>query len=89
MTTHISVRDARANLADLIGRAEDHHETFVLTNHGKPAAVLLSVYEFESLTETLEILSDKATMDRLAQSDKEIAEGDVVWVEPTQNSEVA
>ena len=58
-------------------------------DHGKPAAVLLSVYEFESLTETLEILSDKATMDRLAQSDKEIAEGDVVWVEPTQNSEVA
>lgn len=75
MTTEISVREARAKLAELIGRAEDHHEEFVLTVHGKPAAVLVSVYDWESITETLTLLNDSEALADIEQAKKEIEQG--------------
>lgn len=75
--TLISSRDARAKLAELLGRAEDHHERFTITLHGKPTAVLLSVYDFESLMESLNILSDPQTMAALKESQDDIAAGRV------------
>lgn len=75
MPTEISVREARAKLAELIGRAEDHHEEFVLTVHGKPAAVLLSMYDWESLTETLGLLNDAEVLADVDQAKKEIEQG--------------
>lgn len=75
MPTEISVRDARAKLAELIGRAEDHHEEFVLTVHGKPAAVLLSVYDWESITETLALLNDREALADVDQARAEVEQG--------------
>jgi PHD/YefM family antitoxin component YafN of YafNO toxin-antitoxin module len=49
--------------------------TAAATVHGSPAAVLVSVEDLERLEETVAILSDSATMQRLAESDAEIARG--------------
>jgi PHD/YefM family antitoxin component YafN of YafNO toxin-antitoxin module len=46
--------------------------------HGRPSAVLVAVEDLERLEETLAILSDPATMRRLAESDAELARGEVV-----------
>lgn len=78
MATNISLAEARAKLSELVGRAEDHHERFVITVHGKPVAVLVGVYDFESMAETLEILADKDLMSQLEDSEREIAEGKII-----------
>lgn len=46
-----------------------------VTVHGVPSAVLLSPDDLESLEETLAILADQHTMQRLTQSEAELAAG--------------
>ena len=56
----------------------DTHERVVITRNGKPAAVLISPDDLASLEETLEILSDKALMERVAKGKAEIDAGETV-----------
>lgn len=77
MTT-VPLGEAKAHLSELVGRAHDHHERITVTVHGRPSAVLLAVEDLERLEETVAVLSDPATMRRLAESDAELARGDVV-----------
>ena len=53
-----SMAEARANLAKLISGATKTGERSVITRNGEPAAVLLSIDDYESMNETLEILAD-------------------------------
>jgi antitoxin YefM len=75
MMTSLALAEVRANLPEMIGRAVDHHERIVITVHGKPAAVLLGVHDFESMQETLEIMSEPDTLAQLGQSKAEAAQG--------------
>jgi PHD/YefM family antitoxin component YafN of YafNO toxin-antitoxin module len=56
----------------------DHHERVTVTVHGRPSAVLVAVEDLERLEETLAILRDAGTMDRLAESDAELGSGEPV-----------
>jgi PHD/YefM family antitoxin component YafN of YafNO toxin-antitoxin module len=47
----------------------------IVTRNGVPVVVVVSVEEFESLEETLEILSDRDTVAALHESEQQIAEG--------------
>ena len=42
-----------------------------VTVHGRPSAILIAPEDLEALEETLEIMRDAATMNRLAESDAE------------------
>lgn len=77
MTT-VPLAEVKAHLSELVGRVHDHHERVTVTVHGQPSAVLIAVEDLESLEETLGILADPATVRRLAESDAELACGDVV-----------
>jgi PHD/YefM family antitoxin component YafN of YafNO toxin-antitoxin module len=46
-----------------------------LAVHGKPSAILIAPEDLEALEETLAIMRDAATMNRLAESDAELARG--------------
>lgn len=70
--------EVKAHLSELVGRVHDHHERITVTVHGRPSAVLVAVEDLERLEETLAILSDPATLRRLAESDAELARGEVV-----------
>jgi prevent-host-death family protein len=61
----LSLASARADLSRLVDSAVETHERFEVTRNGNRVAVLLSAADFDSLTETLEILADKETMDDL------------------------
>ena len=52
-----------------------------MTVHGRPSAVLIAPEDLERLEETLEIMRDAATMNRLAESDAELARGEYVSTE--------
>ncbi len=52
-----------------------------VTVHGRPWAVLVSVEDLERLEETLSILGDPSTLRRLAETNAELARGEVVSAE--------
>lgn len=58
----VPLSKAKALLSEYIRRVREEHESFAITHRGKIEGVLLSVEEYESLIETLEILSDRDLM---------------------------
>jgi len=57
MTT-LPVADARSHLSKLIDAAMTTHERFEITRNGRRAAVLLSADDYDTLQETIAVLSD-------------------------------
>lgn len=81
MTTLLPLGEVKAHLSELVGRVHDHHERVTVTVHGRPSAVLVAVEDLDRLEETVAILTDPATMQRLIDSDAELARGEVVSAE--------
>lgn len=77
----VPLGEAKAHLSELVGRVHDFHERVTVTVHGRPSAVLLAVEDLERLEETIAVLSDPATLRRLAESDAELARGETVSAE--------
>jgi antitoxin YefM len=69
------------HLSELVGRVHDQHERVTVTVHGRPSAILIAPEDLEALEETLAIMRDAATMNRLAESDAELARGEYVSAE--------
>lgn len=68
----------KAQLSNLVDQVEDTHDRVLITRNGKPAAVLMSPEDLESLEETLEILSDPAAMKRIRKAQREVDRGAVL-----------
>lgn len=77
MTT-LPLGEVKTHLSELVGRVHDHHERVTVTVHGRPSAVLVAIEDLERLEETLAIMRDPETMRRLADSDAELARGEMV-----------
>jgi antitoxin YefM len=75
MPETIPFTEAKAHLSELVDKVVGEHERFVLTRNGRPAAVLLSPDELESLEETVEILQDKRLLESIRRSRREAAQG--------------
>ncbi len=65
MTEHVPVRELRERLADLLTAVAERREHIVITRRGRPAAVLVPPDEYAALEETLDVLSDPASMKAL------------------------
>ena len=68
-------------LSAVVDQVESTHERVVITRKGVPAAVLISPADLAALEETLDVLSDPETMDRLRRSREDAARGDVLDAE--------
>jgi antitoxin YefM len=77
MTTD-SLRNVRDRFSEFVDRVEGEHERIVVTRNGRPAAVLVSPDDLESLEETLDLLSDQAAIRELVDAHAAVAAGDVV-----------
>jgi PHD/YefM family antitoxin component YafN of YafNO toxin-antitoxin module len=55
-----------------------HNAQRLVTVHGRPSAILIAPEDLEALEESLAIMRDAATMNRLAESDAELARGEYV-----------
>jgi antitoxin YefM len=64
----VSLADVKNRLSEVVERLERDHGRLIITKHGRPAAVMLSVEDLESLEETLAILSDPALMRDIQRS---------------------
>ena len=67
--------EVKNRLSEVVDRLEREHGRVVITEHGRPAAVMLSLEDLESLEETVAILSDPELMAELRQADAEVAAG--------------
>jgi antitoxin YefM len=72
---HVPLADVKNRLSEVVERLEREHGRVVITKHGRPAAVLLSLEDLESLEETLEILSDPELMAAIREADADVAAG--------------
>jgi len=71
----LTIAKARANLSDIVAKVSVSTKHFTVTKNGKPKVVIMGIDEYESLVETLEIMSDKRAMKGIRQAQKELAQG--------------
>lgn len=69
MTKTLPISEVKAKLPSLVKGVADRDDEIVITRNGRPAAILLSVDEYEGFRETLEILSDPKLMAQLRRSE--------------------
>jgi prevent-host-death family protein len=67
----------RDNLSEIVDDAAINDNDYVITRHGRPVAVILGYDGYESLLESLNILSDAETMDALAEAESDIENDDL------------
>ncbi|WP_419924958.1 type II toxin-antitoxin system Phd/YefM family antitoxin [Candidatus Poriferisocius sp.] len=70
--------EARSRLSEIVDEVESTGSTIEISRHGRPVAVVMGYEEYESLLETMNILADEATMDAIAEAERDIAAGDLV-----------
>jgi antitoxin YefM len=66
----------KAHLSEIADRVEGQHDRIVVTRKGRPAAVLVSPEDLESLEETLAVLSDPELMRQIRESEAELERGE-------------
>jgi antitoxin YefM len=72
---YVPITKAKNDLLELVREVEKEYSTIAVTKKGVPAAVILSMETFEGLIETLDILSDEATMRSLKKSIRQARAG--------------
>jgi prevent-host-death family protein len=72
---HVPLAEVKNRLSEVVDRLEREHGRVVITRHGHPAAVMLSLEDLESLEETLAVLSDPELMAAIREADTEVAGG--------------
>ncbi|MFT5388115.1 MAG: antitoxin YefM [Lysobacterales bacterium] len=74
MIKSISVRELRPNIAKVMQDIHAKFDRYIVSRHGHPEVVMLSVDDYESLLETIDIQSDKALMKRIKKAESEITQ---------------
>ena len=71
----IPLSAAKAGFSRLIDEISKTHTAYQITRGGIPEGILLSAEEYESLLETLEILSDPELMQQINKSIRDMKKG--------------
>ena len=71
----VSVSHAKTHLLDLVRTLQTRQDVVAITRDGTPAAVLLSMEQYEGLIETLELLSDAGARRSLRRSLRQATAG--------------
>src|SRR3546814_5438300 len=68
---HVPLAEVKNHLSQVVERVQREHGRVVITKHGRPAAVLISIEDLESLEETLAVLSDPDLMASIRERSEE------------------
>jgi antitoxin YefM len=72
---HVPLAEVKSRLSSVVDRLQREHGRVVITKHGRPAAVIMTIEDLESLEETLEILSHNELLAEIIEAEAEVAEG--------------
>lgn len=81
---HLPLAEVKNRLSEVVDRLEREHGRVIITKHGRPAAVVLSIEDLEGLEETLDLLADPHIMRRIRKADAELAEGNAATLTKDQ-----
>jgi antitoxin YefM len=73
----LPLAEVRANLSKLVDEAVRTHQRIEVTRQGRRAAVILSADDYDSIMETLTILSDHDLMREVREAEAEAEAGQV------------
>ena len=62
ITEQRPLAEVKNKLSEVVDNVEREHDRVVITRHGRPAAVVLSIDDLESLEETLEVLGNSTLL---------------------------
>lgn len=68
----------RTELKKFLDNVENNHETLVIKRKSGKGTVMISLEEYNSIMETLHLLSSKANSDRLYESIQQMKNGESV-----------
>jgi antitoxin YefM len=71
MTTQ-SLATVKARFSQVIDEVAGTHERVTVTRNGSPVAVILAVEDYESLVETLEIVSDPEAVAEIRKAESQM-----------------
>jgi len=71
----LPLAEIKKRLSEIVDGVEQHHDRVLLTRNGRPAAVIISPDDLESLEETLEVLSSPGAVRDIRRAEKELAAG--------------
>ena len=75
LSEHMSLAEVKNRLSEVVETLEREHGRVVVTKHGRPAAVMLSIEELESLEQTLEVLSDPVLLEDIRRGQRDVVDG--------------
>ncbi len=78
MYNHITLKDLRPNLSGIIDEVDEELDRYIVSKHGRPVAVLLSLDDFEALVDTAEEVQDKENLKRIKKGFAEARSGRTV-----------
>ena len=77
----IPIATARANLSQLVDEASSTHERVEITKNGVRAAVLIGADDYDSIIETIAVLSDAGLLEDHLRGLEQARSGDVINAE--------
>jgi len=72
---HVALAEVKNRLSEVVDRLEREHGRVVITKHGRPAVVMMTVEDLESLEETLAILNQPELVAEIREAEDEVADG--------------
>ena len=79
MAKYLTIAEAQQKLSELCNQLND--EPAIITKDGKPVMITFSLEQFESLIETIEIISDKEFMEELKQGIQQAEQEETITLE--------
>lgn len=74
-TVTISLTELRPKLPEILNELKKSFDRCVITRRGRPEAIVLSEEDYESLLETLDILSDRKLLREIRKAQDELRAG--------------
>ena len=70
--SYMPVTQAKTKLPSMIRNFDNRGDTIAITKNGVPKAVIMSMDQYESICETMEVITDKDIMQQLKASTKDV-----------------
>jgi antitoxin YefM len=74
----VNFTEFRTALKKFLDNVENNHETLIIKRKSGKGAVMISLEEYNSIMETVHLLSSKANADRLYESIQQMKKGETV-----------
>jgi prevent-host-death family protein len=74
----LPISEARKKIFEIAEEVQKPGRHYTLTEKGRPKAVILSMEQYDSLMEDMEILSDPQAMARIQKAEEEFDRGEYV-----------